>query len=140
MSDRPRTYTWHDPRPPVQTFPFRYGAFSGPFLGLLGLGRRWSTVTVADGAMRVRMGWAFDGAAPLETVQGAEPSSDSYLDRGVHGWRGDWLVNGAGDGIVEIHLDPPMRARTMGWPLRVHRLRVSVEDPAGLATALGRSA
>jgi hypothetical protein len=124
----------------VPTFPIRYGAFSGPFLGLLGLGRRRSTVSVADGAMRVRMGWAFDGAASLESVQRAEQSSRATLDRGVHGWRGDWLVNGAGEGIVEIRLDPPMRARTMGWPLRVHRLRVSVEDPAGLVSALGRPA
>ena len=124
----------------MPTFPFRYGVFSAPFLGLLGLGRRWSTVTVADGAVRARMGWAFDGCAPLEAVQGAEPSSGFTLDRGVHGWRGDWLVNGAGNGIVEIRFDPPMRARTIGLPIRVHRLRVSVDDPAGLAAALGRPA
>jgi len=124
----------------MPTFPLRYDTLSGPFLGLLGLGRRFSSVTVADGAVRVRMGWGFDGRAPLEAVRGVEPSSGSPLSRGVHGWRGDWLVNGAGAGIVELRLDPPMRARMMGWPLRVHRLRVSVEDPAGLAAALGRSA
>ena len=62
--------------------------------------------------------------------------TDSVLSRGVHGWRGDWLVNGAGDGLVELRFDPPMRARVLGFPVHVRRLRVAVDDPDGLVQAI----
>ena len=58
------------------------------------------------------------------------------LNRGVHGWRGSWLVNGAGDGLVEVLFDPPMRARVLGFPVHVRRLRVAVDDPDGLVQAI----
>jgi len=120
----------------VPTFPIRYGTLSGPFLGVLGLGRRFSRVEVADDMLRVRMGWGFRGETPCASVVRAVPGKTVALTRGVHGWRGSWLVNGAGDGIVEITLDPPMRARTIGFPLRVSQLAVSVEDPSALLAAL----
>jgi hypothetical protein len=54
----------------------------------------------------------------------------------VHGWRSDWLVNGAGDGLVEVLFDPTMPARVVGVPVRVRRLRVSVDDPAAVVASL----
>lgn len=58
------------------------------------------------------------------------------ITRGVHGWAGRWLVNGAGDGILAIDLEPRQRAYVMGFPIRLRQLLVSVEDPRALATAL----
>jgi hypothetical protein len=58
------------------------------------------------------------------------------LTRGVHGWAGRWLVNGAGDGIVVLNLDPLQRGYVMGFPVKLRELRVSVDDPSALATAL----
>ena len=120
----------------MPTFPIRYGTLSGPFLGALGLGRRFSRVEVTDDMLRVRMGWGFGGETPRAGVVGVVPGNRVALTRGVHGWRGNWLVNGAGDGIVEITLDPPMKARTIGFPLRVAQLAVSVEDPSAVLAAL----
>ncbi len=56
---------------------------------------------------------------------------------GVHGWRGRWLVNGSSHGIVVLGIDPPARARTLGLPVRLRELAVSLEDPVGFAAALG---
>jgi hypothetical protein len=33
---------------------------------------------------------------------------------GVHGWRGRWAVNGSSKGMVELTIDPPVRARVTG--------------------------
>jgi hypothetical protein len=60
----------------------------------------------------------------------------SILSRGVHGFGGRWLVNGSAEGVVRIELEPPQRARVVGFPVRLKTLRVSVEDPAGLVAAL----
>jgi hypothetical protein len=38
---------------------------------------------------------------------------------------------------VRIDLSPPARARTLGVPISVRELTVSVEDPDGLVAALG---
>jgi hypothetical protein len=54
----------------------------------------------------------------------------------VHGWAGRYLVNGSGRNLVSIGLDPPQRARVIGFPVRVRELTVSVDDPAGLVEAL----
>ena len=86
------------------------------------------------------MGPWFEGRAPVAAVTGAREVSDTVISRGVHGWSGDWLVNGAADGLVEARFDPPMRAHVLGFPVKVHRLRVSVEDPAGLVDALRTAA
>ena len=82
------------------------------------------------------MGRSFGGRAPRGSVDCARALADTVISRGVHGWRGDWLVNGAGDGLVELRFDPPMRAHVIGFPVRVRRLRVAVDDPDGLVEAL----
>jgi hypothetical protein len=81
------------------------------------------------------MGWSFGGRAPRASVTSVRALDDRVIGRGVHGWRSDWLVNGAGDGLVEILFDPPMRAHVIGVPVRVRRLRLSVDDPEGVVAA-----
>jgi hypothetical protein len=58
------------------------------------------------------------------------------LTRGVHGWAGRWLVNGSGDGILSIDLEPRQRAYVMAVPVSLRQLQVSVDDPPALAAAL----
>jgi hypothetical protein len=117
-------------------FTLRYGALSGPFLRLLGLGRKVSGIAVGPKDVALQMGWGFGGRASLGSVTSARRLDDTVISRGVHGWRSDWLVNGAGDGLVEVLFDPAMRARVTGVPVRVRRLRVSVDDPDGVVAAL----
>ena len=50
------------------------------------------------------------------------------------------VVNGAGDGLVELRFDPPMRAHVLGLPVTVRRLRIAVDDPTGLVEAIGARA
>jgi len=85
------------------------------------------------------MGVSFRGRAACETITSVRRLDQKVISRGVHGWWGDWLVNGAGDRIVELRFEPPMRARILGFPIRVRRLRVSVDDPDGLVEAIAPS-
>jgi hypothetical protein len=105
---------------------------------LLALGPGRSSVAVGRADVSVQMGsWGFGGRAPTGSVTSARTLAETVsLSRGVHGWRGDWLVNGAGDGLAEIRFDPPMRAHVAGLPVRVRRLRIAVEDPERLVAAL----
>ena len=116
----------------------RYGRYSRPFLTLLALGPDRSGLAVGDADVAVQMGsWGFSGHAPTRSVTSARVLPETVsLNRGVHGWRRDWLVNGAGDGLVEILFDPPMRAHVVGLPVRVRRLRIALDDPQGLVAAL----
>jgi hypothetical protein len=57
----------------------------------------------------------------------------------VHGFRGRWLVNGSGRGILSIQLTPAQRAYVMGVPIRLRELLVSVTDLPGVDAALKNS-
>lgn len=118
-------------------FTLRFGAFSGPLLRLLGMGKAHSGIAVGPTGVAVEMGWGFTGRAPLASIASAQALEETVLGRGVHGWRSDWLVNGAGDGLVEVLFDPPIQARVVGVPVKVRRLRLSVDDPAAVVAALG---
>ena len=117
-------------------FTLRYGAFSAHLLKLVASGPERSGIAVDDTDVAIVMGRSFTGRAPRVDITFAGPLTDTVLNRGVHGWRGDWLVNGAGDGLVELRFDPPMRARVLGFPVRVRRLRIAVDDPAGFVEAI----
>jgi hypothetical protein len=57
---------------------------------------------------------------------------------GVHSnFRGRWLVNGSSLGVVELGLDPPVRARTSVIPVTVSVLGLGLRDPEGLLKTLG---
>ena len=112
----------------------RYGVFR-PVLVLLGMGRRHTFVEVGPDEVRVQMGWAFRARIPREHVVSARRDRDFRWGIGVHGWAGRWLVNGSVTGIVTVEIDPPVRARVIGWPVRLRMLHVSLRDPDGfLAT------
>ncbi len=121
----------------TRTFPIRYGLFR-PLLSVLGAGPMFSRVYIEGDHLRVRMGWAFRADIPLSSVKGAKPFTGLPGGIGVHGWRGTWLVNGAARGIVEVAIEPPVRARVLGAPVRLRTLQVSVESPAELIAALDR--
>lgn len=106
-------------------------------LKLVASGPERSGIAVNDADLAIEMGRSFAGRAPRVSVTSVRPLAETVLSRGVHGWRGDWLVNGAGDGLVELLFEPPMRARVLAFPVHVRRRRVSVDDPDGLVAALG---
>ena len=128
-------FRWHDASLAVRRFPILFTGLNHA-MRVLGLSPGSSWVDVADESLHVQMGWAFSLRAPLAHVRDACPDDRRVLGWGVHGWRGRWLVNGSSSRIVRIDLAPPARARTGPFPITVHELRVSVNDPEGLICAL----
>jgi len=118
-------------------FTLRYGTFSRYMLRLIASGPERSGIALDDEDVALAMGPSFSGRAPRTSLTSAQPLAETVLNRGVHGWRGDWLVNGAGDGLVELRFEPPMQAHVLGLPVRVRRLRIAVDDPAGVVEAIG---
>lgn len=122
----------------MNRYEFRYDRWCGWLLGLMGHGRRLSHIQVNDSTVRVRMGLAFATTIPRASVTSVvDVGHRRVLGWGVHGWRGRWLVNGSSSGLVTIALDPPVRARVMGIPVRLRELTVSVVEPAALIADLG---
>jgi hypothetical protein len=93
-------------------------------------------VEVDGDAVHIRMGWAFRARFPRAAIASATETHESPLSRGVHGFWGQWLVNGSGQGLLTIDLAPTQRGYVMGFPIRLRRLMVSVVEPAILAAAL----
>jgi hypothetical protein len=136
-ADRPQTPAYDPPIAPTTRFPIRFSRWFVPLATVLGIRRRQSAVEVADDEVAVRMAWAFRARIPRGHVSAVRPHPRVRFAVGVHAARrGDWIVNGSTDGIVELRLVPPARAHTMGIPVRLRRLRVSVEQPAELVAAL----
>lgn len=101
----------------------------------LGLGPGTSEVSVEDGTLRVKMGWAFDARIPVASIVRAEASDERTFTAGVHYSNGRWLVNGSGKGLVALTIEPPVQAKV---PLRTVALRslvLSVTDPDALIAA-----
>jgi hypothetical protein len=105
-------------------------------MAVLGILPRWGHLDVDDDEVRVRMSWAFHAVIPRASIQSATPYSGPVYGWGAHGWRGAWLVNGSSKNLVDLEIAPPARARTLVFPLRLRKLRVSVVDPDGLIDAL----
>jgi len=83
---------------------------------------------VDGGEVRVRMSWGFAAQFPKSAVKGVSRLARKPISRGVHGFAGRWLVNGSGNGIVIIDLDPPQRGYVMGFPVKLRQLMVSMEE------------
>ncbi len=109
-----------------------------PLATPLGLGPKRSDVSIRDGTLHVAMGWGFSADIPLSSIKDARLCTDRVLSWGVHGFRGRWLVNGSSHGVVELTIDPPVRARVMGVPTTLRVLMVSVTDPTELIEACTR--
>jgi hypothetical protein len=123
---------------PTRRFPIRFDRSYGLLSRLLFMRPSESFVEVDDREVRVQMAWSFRAHFPRTAVASAGPHAGRTLSRGVHGFAGKWLVNGSGEGIVSLALQPPQRALVLGFPVRLLTLLVSVEDPVGLAAAVAR--
>lgn len=121
----------------MSRFAIRYSVLKGALLTLLGIPRRWAYVELDDALVTVRLGWTFRARFPRHLIVAAKRGRNVLLTAGAHGWRGRWLVNGAGTGIVEVHLADPARAWVVGFPVRLRVLAVSLDDPDGFLAALG---
>ncbi|MCC6221861.1 MAG: hypothetical protein IT201_00015 [Thermoleophilia bacterium] len=120
----------------AERFAISYGRVFGLLAALIGMGSRSSGVELDGETLCVRMGWVFRAEVPRGSVVSARRGEGVRLTRGVHGWCGDWLVNGGGTGMVELGLDPAGRGSLAGVSVRVERLRVSLEDPGGFLAAV----
>ncbi|MDP2711202.1 MAG: hypothetical protein Q8O56_08275 [Solirubrobacteraceae bacterium] len=117
--------------------PIRFGRWK-PLLVALGVTPGRSFLDVDPVRVRVRMSWGFRADVPRSSIRSARHAG-SALSIGVHGWGGRWLVNGASGPLVALAIDPPARARTLGVPLRLRELTVSVDDPDAVIAALDAS-
>lgn len=91
-----------------------------------------------DESLRVRMGFSFRAEIPRPSIKSVNPFSGLALGIGVHGWRGQWLVNGSTRSLVTIEIDPPAPAKVLGIPVRLRILQVSIESPEQFMAALRR--
>jgi hypothetical protein len=117
-------------------FPIRFDSGYRALSSLLLLAPSDSFVEVEGDEVRVRMGWAFRARFPRAAVASARDFGTRPLSRGVHGFAGRWLVNGSGEGIVSLSLEPRQRAYVLGFPVKLRELLVSVESPGALRSAL----
>lgn len=117
-------------------YAFRYDGLGGWVVRALGLGSRFSSIDIADDTVKVRLGWGFRATIPRTNITHAAPGRGRPFSRGAHGWRGRWLVNGSGQGLVVLTIEPATRAWVTGVPVRLRELTVSVVAPSELIEAL----
>lgn len=118
-------------------FDIAYGA-TAPLLTAIGLRKSAAYVELDDSALAVRMGWSFSARVPLDAIDGVKALDRKYLSIGVHGWNGNWLVNGQQDQLVRIHIDPAAKisARVGPAPVKLTQLTVSLDEPDAFVTAV----
>jgi hypothetical protein len=119
-------------------FRFRYDAWCAWLLIALGLGPRFSGVRVRDDMIDVRMGWGFHARIPRDRITGVTDAGRPFIGWGVHGWRGQWLVNGSMRDVVAVEIDPPVRARVCFVPVRLRTLWLSLADQAAFRATVAR--
>lgn len=117
-------------------------ALNGAVLRGLGIPPSLAYVDLGDDTIEVRLGWAFSARIPRGLVKAAGSGKPPAIrfTAGAHGWRGKWLVNGAADGIVDVELAEPVRARVSVVPIRLKVLSVSLEDPDAFLESLAAPA
>ena len=120
----------------VRQFEIDYSRGNRFFMGLIGVGPRFSGVVIDDEQVSVRMGWGFQAHIPLTGIQRVASTVRPFFAWGAHGWRGRWLVNGSSKGIVALEIDPPARGWAIGFPLRLRVVYISLADPDAFITAL----
>ena len=117
-------------------FPIRFGRLYALLSRAALLPPSKSFVDVGLHEIHVRMAWAFDARFPRAAVKSIAPLDRRPLSRGVHGYGGRWLVNGSGDQILLLTLEPEQRAKVMGAPVTLRELWISLEDPEGFTRAV----
>jgi hypothetical protein len=121
-------------------FPITFNSWYRVFSSVLGLPPSSAYVQVTGEQVEARMGWAFRSRFRRSVVSSASALDIRPLSRGVHGFGGRWLVNGAGREILRVELSPAQRAYVMGVPVRLRELLVSVSEVSVVAAALTRAA
>jgi hypothetical protein len=117
-------------------FPVRFDAAYRVLSTALLISPSKSFVEVDGNVVRVQMGWAFRAEFARSAVVSVTDYARKPLSRGVHGLAGRWLVNGSGNGIISIALEPSQRGYVLGFPVRLRELLVSVEAPEGVKATL----
>jgi hypothetical protein len=110
---------------------------------LLAGGQGRSGVEVGPDQIRVRMG-GFTLTVPRASIRSASRSQAEIGGTyGMHHRSGQWLVNGSGDGLVELTFEPPCytkrRPILMFTRGKVRSLTLSLTDPDGFIAALQQS-
>ena len=124
-------------------FALRYNRWMRAFTWGLGLGPRRSGVELSADDLQVRMGWGFAARIPRRSLHQARrlgSPQEIWHAIGIHSLPGGrWIVNGSLHGVVTLAIDPPVRARALGLPIRLRWLAMSLKDPEGFLAALGSS-
>lgn len=125
--------------PTGQRFAFSFNALAKLLMTPILAGPRRCHVVLTTDRLKVTMGacgWAFSSSVPRSSIVQAKRVSGRVWQWGAHGWRGRWLVNGSGRGLVQITIEPAGRGRCLFVPLKVRQLTLSVEQPDELVAAL----
>ena len=120
-------------------FSLRYDRWYRPLATVFGAGPKRTSVRLEAGALHVRYGRLFRIDVPSGSVESARRLDLRPFGWGVHVLGDGWLVNGSRDGIVCVRFSSPIKpakAPLFAWPVR--SLSLSLEDPEGFLTALGR--
>lgn len=122
----------------AKRFPIRFSAFTAALMAPLGMGPHRSYVELTGDELRVRMGWAFQARIPRASIAAVGQRGYVWWAYGVHGNGGRWIVNGSGHNIVTITIEPRVRARVLGVPIRLREVWVSLKEPDEFRAAIGR--
>lgn len=102
-------------------------------------GPRRCSLVLSDDRLSVVMGvggWAFSACLPRSSVVDVARVPGPVWGWGAHGWRGRWLVNGSGRGLVQVSVHPAGHGRCLILPVKIARLTVSLEHPDEFVAAL----
>src|SRR6266511_2414395 len=130
--------------PPMSNAPEQFKIRKDSPLDWLGVGR--SAIVADSHVVRLRVGCSFATSVPRRAIQSAVTVSSvreaghARGTRGVHGRKGNWLINGSNHGLVSLAIDPAAKARVFGLPVRLRRLTVSVDEPQAFINALRNGA
>jgi hypothetical protein len=123
----------------ANVFPFRFSSPMRVLATLFGGREAHATVTAAD--LVVRYGVMYRIDVPLSAVRSATRTERSWWwGIGAHGWKRRWVVNGSSRDLVLLTLEPEQRGWTLGIPVRVRELVLSVLDPDAFIAAVGTAA
>ena len=115
-----------------EVFAFSFNSFIRALMVPMLAGPKRSRVVLSTDQLAVTMGsggWMFSCAVPRSSLSNVGPSTGMVGGYGAHGWRGRWLVNGSGKGLVRMTVEPVARARVMFLPVKLRQLTVSLERP-----------
>ena len=72
---------------------------------------------------------------PVASITRADVTEERAFTAGVHYSSGRWLVNGSGNGLVTLPIEPPVKVKAAFRSVKLRSLVVSVTDPEALIAA-----